>query len=316
MATNLAANHCNTRIFLNRGLKIGSDTNGGLAARGGCGDYLLGSIDSNKVVKGLCASNYYIAMDFFNTYTCNQLHHFGVKGIKSWVDSDDWCHKYENFYHLDSTSQAEIQKAMKQASSTITLRNWQEVSKLFVDYLQKSPSSPFRRVGGIFVRYKYQKDVGNLSHIHLILQVLWNLLTEQEEVFVKDLIRASRCEIVRPEEVKDLIREGVFKNYDSWMEMQSYGETFLPHICNERCMMRVKSEGGKDDFKCRKIDNNKISNDITKPTYIDLPRNWSDDCVDKLVQIGLAEILDDNNVEKKSNTTTLSLLQKDIYLQQ
>ena len=95
-------NDCNTRIFLNRGLKIGSDTNCGLAARGGCGDYLLGSIDSNKVVKGLCASNYYIAMDFFNTYTCNQLHHFGVKGIKSWVDSEDWCHKYEKFYHLYS----------------------------------------------------------------------------------------------------------------------------------------------------------------------------------------------------------------------
>ena len=77
-----------------------------------------------------------------------------------------------------------------------------------------------------------------------------------------------------------------------------------------------KSEGGKDDFKCRKIDNNKISNDITKPTYIDLPRNWSDDCVDKLVQIGLAEILADDGVEKNSSTTTISLLQKDIYPQQ
>ena len=105
------------------------------------------------------------------------------------------------------------------------------------------------------MRYEYQKDVGNLSHIHLILQVLWNLLTEQEKVFVKDLIRASNCEIVRPEEVEDLIREGVFKNYDSWMEMQSYGETFLTHICNERRLMRVKSEGGKDDFNLRILQN-------------------------------------------------------------
>ena len=142
--TNLAANYCDTRIFLNRGLQIGSDTNGGLAVRGDkSGDNLLGTIDSNKIVKGLCASNYYIAMDFFDTYTCNQLHHFGVKGIKSWVDSTDWCHHYDGFFHLDSTSQEEIRNSIKQASSTLLLRNWQEVSKLFVDYLQKSPSSPF-----------------------------------------------------------------------------------------------------------------------------------------------------------------------------
>ena len=64
-ATNLAANHCDTRIFLNRGLQIGPDSNGGLAVRGDKGgDNLLGSIDSNRIVKGLCASNYYIAMDF------------------------------------------------------------------------------------------------------------------------------------------------------------------------------------------------------------------------------------------------------------
>ena len=74
-------------------MQIGPDSNGGLAVRGDKGgDNLLGSIDSNKTVKGLCASNYYIAMDFFNTYTCNQLEHFGVKGVKSWVDSEDWCH--------------------------------------------------------------------------------------------------------------------------------------------------------------------------------------------------------------------------------
>ena len=97
--TNLAANHCDTRIFLNRGLQIGSDSNGGLAVRGEGGDNLLGSIDSNKTVKGLCASNFYIAMDFFNTYTCNQLLHFGVKGIKSWVDSNEWCGNYKGFYH-------------------------------------------------------------------------------------------------------------------------------------------------------------------------------------------------------------------------
>ena len=88
MQTNLSANHCDTRIFLNRGLKVGEDTSGGLASKGDSGGNLLSSVDSSKTVKGLCASNFYIGMDFFDTYSCVQLHHFRVKGIKTWGDSN------------------------------------------------------------------------------------------------------------------------------------------------------------------------------------------------------------------------------------
>ena len=170
---------------MNRGLQVSTDATGGLASKGQSGDNLLQSIDSNRTVKGLCASNYYIAMDFFDTYTCNQLHHFGVKGVKRWVDSCNWEKNYEGFYDLNTSAQDEIRKSMSQASSTLLLRNWQEVSKLFVEYLQRSPTSPFCRVGGIFVRYEYQKDTGNLSHIHLILQVKWDELTPEEKELCK-----------------------------------------------------------------------------------------------------------------------------------
>ena len=185
----------------------------------------------------------------------------------------------------------EVQDAMSQASSVLLLRNWKEVSKLFIDYIQKSPSSPFKRVGGIFTRYEYQKDVGNLSHIHLILQVLWDELDDQEQAFVQDLIRASNNEMVRPEEVEPLIEEGVFKNQEDWLDMQRDGEKFLPHICNERCKMRVSSNGKPEDTKCRKINNNKISKDCTKDTFMELPQNWSKDCIDRLIMVGLAEVV-------------------------
>ena len=293
----MAANHCDTRIFLNRGLQVSTDATGGLASKGQSGDNLLQSIDSNRTVKGLCASNYYIAMDFFDTYTCNQLHHFGVKGVKRWVDSCNWEKNYEGFYDLNTSAQDEIRKSMSQASSTLLLRNWQEVSKLFVEYLQRSPTSPFCRVGGIFVRYEYQKDTGNLSHIHLILQVKWDELTSEEKEFMQDIIRASKNEIVRAEEIQKLIEEGIFKSYDDWIEMQGLAEKFLPHVCNERCQMRVGSSGGANDTKCRKININKISSDITRNTFMDLPRNWSSDCVDRLVKIGLAEIVSEEEIK-------------------
>ena len=191
------------------------------------GDNLLQSIDSNKTVKGLCASNYYIAMDFFDTYTCNQLRHFGVKNIKQWINSNEWKECYEGFDLLDSSSKAEVKEAVTQASSTLLLRNWQEVSKLFIDYLQKSPTSPFRRVGGIFVCYEYQKDIGNLSHIHLILQVKRNELSEEENKFINDLIRASIGEVVRPQEVETFIDEGIFRSHEDWLLMQEDAEKFL-----------------------------------------------------------------------------------------
>ena len=148
------------------------------------------------------------------------------------------------------------------------------------------------------MRYEYQKDIGNLSHIHLILQVLWDKLTDEETAFVNDLIWASNNEIVRPEEDEELINEGVFRNYQEWLDMQGYGEKFLSHICNERCQMRVSSSGGPNDTRCRKINNNKISKDITRHTFIHLPKNWSDECVDRLVKIGLAEIIQKSDYEK------------------
>ena len=283
-------------------MQVGSDANGGLAVRGDKGgDNLLSTIDSNRVVKGLCASNYYIPMNFFNTYTCNQLNHFGVQGIKSWVDSIDWHKNYNNYDNLDPSSQVEIQNSMSQASSVLLLRNWKEVSKLFIDYIQKSPSSPFKRVGGIFTRYEYQKDVGNLSHIHLILQVKWDEIDDEEKAFVKNLIRASNSEIVKPEEVESLIDEGFFKNLEDWLDMQKHGENVLPHICNKRCQRRVGSTGGSEDTKCRKINNNRISKDCTKDTFMVLPQNWSKDCIDRLIMIGLAEVVtvgeNDNDIK-------------------
>lgn len=55
--------------------------------------------------------------------------------------------------------------------------------------------------------------------------------------------------------------------------------------------MRVSSSGGPNNARCRKMNNNRISKDITKHTFIDLLRNWSTDCINHLVKIGLSEII-------------------------
>lgn len=134
---------------------------------------------------------------FFLTFTCNMKKHFGTKPIKEWIDSNEWQKNFPlgNFHELDLKEQEEITQSVIQASSSILLRVWQEVCQLFLDYLRKSPTSPYKRVLSIFARNEYQAKAGNLSHIHLMLEVDWKKLTEEETKFVKDLCSCSVLDI-------------------------------------------------------------------------------------------------------------------------
>ena len=286
MLCNLSANHFDTRIFLQNGLTSGDDEKGGLCLRGKGGDGgLLESFDSNAIVKNLCSSQAYHSFDYFITYTVNQKQHFGVKMIKIWVDSAEWEQHYPDFHILPKHEQKEIREAMIQASAGLLLRNWQETTMLFINYIRKSPSSPFKKVNSIFVRYEYQKDVGNLCHLHLILEVNWKALSESETSFVKDLIRASILDIVRTNEVQALIDEGIFQSMDNYEGMISDAEKYLPHKCSQRCQMRTGP--GPNDFRCRKLNNRLITEDNTKHTFKTLPNEWSFDCLQRLIKVGI-----------------------------
>ena len=57
--TNLAANHEDTRLILNRGLTVADDVKGGLGLRGKGDSSLLESIDNKQMVKNLCFSQKY-----------------------------------------------------------------------------------------------------------------------------------------------------------------------------------------------------------------------------------------------------------------
>ena len=91
---------------------------------------------------------------------------------------------------------------MVQAGGVLLLRIWEEVTTLFLHFIMKSPHSPYKSVLSMFARKEYQEVTGNLSHIHLMLEVNWKKLNEDETKFVKDLCRCSLMDIVRPLEVK------------------------------------------------------------------------------------------------------------------
>ena len=85
---------------------------------------------------------------------------------------------------------------------------------MLISFLRNSLCSPFKKVNSIFSQNEYQKEVGNLSHIHLILQVDWKSLTQSEEQYMDNLIRADVMAIVKSEEISHLIDEGIITSID------------------------------------------------------------------------------------------------------
>ena len=54
-----------------------------------------------------------------------------------------------------------------------------------------------KSAGDMFARDEYQKDAGNLPHIHAMININWDGLNEEQRNFVEELMRASVCDIFR-----------------------------------------------------------------------------------------------------------------------
>ena len=251
MLTNLTANHTDTRIILNRGLTIGSDKTGGLAVRGKGDSSLLQSVDNKEMVRNLCFSQKYHKWDHFLTFTCSMKTHFGTAPVKNWIDGEEWKQHYPGFYELDQIQKNEIKEALQQSAAGPLLRIWEEVFLLFIKYLKYSPSSPFKKFNAIFARKEYQTKQGNLSHSHMMIELKWSKMSQEEKDFGNDLIRASVFDIVKPEEAQAMVEEGVFQHEMDIYQVVNDATRFLPHRCNDVCLVRKADS----NFRYRKIDN-------------------------------------------------------------
>ena len=126
---------------------------------------MIGSVDNKQMVRNLCYSQKYVKWSHFLTFTCNQRDHFGTSNIKKWIDNDEWKSNYPNFYQLELDEQKEIQYAMIEASAGMLLRCWEEVFLLFINYLRKSKSSPFKN----YQQFLQEKNTRHLKVTYLIL---------------------------------------------------------------------------------------------------------------------------------------------------
>ena len=108
---NLATNHSDTRMILNRAVcKPASDF--GVSITRESDGRLTESVDSRKNVRLLCACQPYHNMHFFLTLTCNQRLHFGISCLKLWVDSGKWKKKLKYWDDLTHMAHEELVKAV------------------------------------------------------------------------------------------------------------------------------------------------------------------------------------------------------------
>ena len=287
MMANLAASQSDTRLIIDRGLTVGKDKYNNLEVRGSSDSTLLGSVDSKQMVKNLCSSQKYISWSYFLTFTANQSKHFGLKTIRKWIDTKGWQWKYPNYHSLNEKDQLEIDKAMDQASSGLMLRVWEEVSKLFLDFISTSKHSPYKNVKSTFSRREYQSLSGNLGHAHIILEVNWECLTVKEKEFVENLAKGSIFDVIKSEDLSKYKEMGIISSVNEVHGIISDAAIFLPHKCNNRCLVKT-IDGG---FRCRMPKYIYMSPNCSTQHFIELPVHISDECWNTLFKIGVANPL-------------------------
>ena len=74
--------------------------------------------------------------------------------------------------------------------------------------------------------------VGNLHYLHLMLEVALSLLSAEEREYIDDLCRYSIFDIVRVNEIDDLINNSTFKSKEDYYDVVLDGNNFLNHTCN------------------------------------------------------------------------------------
>jgi hypothetical protein len=104
-----------------------------------------------------------------------------------------------------------------------------------------------------FWRDEYQDNVGNLPHIHGMIALNKDTMSDKEVIdFVCGLIRSSVASLFSTKELNHHNELGIFNKKTDWFEMTELAERILPHKFSKRCMIRISDGNGPECFQCKK----------------------------------------------------------------
>ena len=218
----------------------------------------------------------------------NQSGFFGIKPLKNWIDSQEFEELlFKGRKGLTHVEKEELRKAGKESSCVPLLRQWMEVSEIFMTYIAKSDEHPLGVVENIWWRHEYQTAKANLSHIHALIR----LADSENENDILDRIRGMLGDIIRPEEALQMIDEGVLENMNDYFETRDMARKVLPHFCTKRCLERTGT--GENDIQCRSVNSRRDSSDATSHCLQTINVYHSTVAIKVMAELGLCEDYDE-----------------------
>jgi predicted GIY-YIG superfamily endonuclease len=248
-----------TRIIFSRGIGALENERGGARCIGGEPQEHLfdsDSIDSRPVVNKLAAAMGDEMPTFFYTHTCSMKTHFGIRVIRSWLDSEEAmdriCSTIDNSGHPFSTAEKDqVRHDLMHSSCLLALRCWINVVHIYMQYITKSKEKPIGTVTKSWYRLELQDAKANLPHIHAMIWLKENDGTEEGIRKVVSHIRASTRSMVTLQEEKEYIRRGVVTSQEELREMLKTIERILLHKHSRRCL--IPSFQGNQKFNVNEV---------------------------------------------------------------
>ena len=245
-------------------------------------------LDSRQAALNLAGAQPYVKFDLFLTFTCNQKCHPGVKHLHEWKEGMEWSKYIPRYSRMTIMQHNEIKRSFELAYGAILGRVWYEVRRIFLKYLTYSKTSVLRKVRHAFWRDEYQDDVGNLPHIHGMIALDKDTMSDKEVIdFVCGLIRSNVASLFSTRELERYVELGVFNKKHDWFEMTELAERILPHKCSKRCMIRISDGGGPECFQCKKPHPTAGRQDPLEDEFRETKFSLSPECMETLERIGV-----------------------------
>jgi len=181
----------------------------------------------------------------------------------------------------------ELRKAGRESSCIALLRQWMEVSEIFMTYISKSDEHSLGKVQDIWWRHEYQTAKANLSHIHALIR----LAETESEAVILDHICGMIGDLIRPEEAEQFIAEGILRDMDDYFETRELARKVLQHSCTQHCLERIGP--GETDLHCRSVCSRLASSDPTRHCMQTIHVNHSPSATMVMAELGLCQPYDE-----------------------
>ena len=289
---NLGLRGCDTRAILRRGF---TDTQkGGVRFREQqLPIFDTEQVDCRPVVNKLSATCIEQPSTYFYTSTLSMLTHFGFRILYKYIISNELLDKLGCVRHT-AKDKAALQKEILESAGALMLRVWMEISHIWLAYIVSSPDKPLGEIDMHFCRAELQDPnaKGNLCHWHCVFWTKDNLTTKEGLHVALDRIRGFISDIVRPDERKQLIKDGIFKDEHDVICFLDTMQTFLQHKHLRRCYAMVKnrdSETEEQKLICKVSNNYRLNPNPTKHSFITIKVEHSQEAIFVFQALGLAE---------------------------